>query len=81
MCANDKQSTDIGIALLADPAEPIPSSGRVLSRHEAKPSRELQAGFEQGGVCHGCNDRAGCDRTDSGDRLQTQALFIRAVPA
>jgi hypothetical protein len=48
MRANYKRSTDIGIAPLADPADPILSAGRVLSRHEAKPSRELPAGFEQG---------------------------------
>jgi hypothetical protein len=76
----DKQSTDTGITLLADPADPILSSGRVPVRCEVKLSCELPAGFEQGGDYDRCNDRAGGDWTDAGDRFQSPAQFIRTVP-
>jgi len=42
-----EQSPEIGIALFGDPAEPVLSAARVLSRNQAEPGRKVAAGSKR----------------------------------
>ena len=48
--ADDKQTSHLRVASLADPTELLPPSGRELSRNKANPSREVSSGSKLGGV-------------------------------
>src|SRR3954447_13362179 len=47
------------------------AAARVLLRHEADPGREITTRPEHGGISHARNERAGEQRTDSGNGHQS----------
>ena len=45
-CADDQETSDVGLAGLGYPPQPGFATGRVLTRHQPQPSRKIPAGFE-----------------------------------
>ena len=69
-------SAQIALAHLRYPAKPWLAAGRVLSRHEPEPGREVAAAPEAlHRRCEGLNCHCG-DRPNAGDRHEPCRLFV-----
>ena len=80
-CGPDNEKfAQVAIAHLRDPAQPVLSAGRILSRHQSEPGRELTRSPELGRICDGC--RQGRGREDAHARACRQSLtnFARPMP-
>src|SRR5512134_625324 len=77
---NEQQTSDIGIALRGDPAQPLLAASGVLSRRQTKPSGEVAAGAESLQIWYRRGNGGGGDRSDPGDGGQTLAREVRSMP-
>ena len=80
MSPDDKKPSNIRVALLGDPPEPLLSARRILTGHEAKPGCELPPGPEQRSVRNRGDDRTRGDGADPGNCLEASAQLILPMP-
>jgi hypothetical protein len=60
-----KEGAEILVATFGDPTEQSAIAGRLLLRHEAKPSCEVPSLLEATAGTDGCDDGTGDDRADT----------------
>ena len=75
-----EQASDVTVALLRRPAEPVLAAAGSLARCEAEPGGELPAGSEERSIRHGRGDRARSDLSEPGDRRQALAGVTVSMP-
>src|SRR6516162_5671794 len=79
--AEYEQPAQILVACFADPAEPLPTGGRVLARRDADPGGKMPARVKRFRVRHLERKADATDRPDAGDRRQALAGLILPVPS
>src|SRR3954463_12553255 len=77
--ADDKQSSQVAVALLGDRAELGLAAGRHLSWHQPNPGRKVAPGSEDPGVCHRRGNGGCTNLSDARNGLDTLALLARTM--
>src|SRR5262249_28197687 len=75
-----EQATQITVTLLADAAEPVLASPRMLLRHQANPARELSPGPKHFRIGNADNQRRCQPMTNAGDRVEPLASLVGSMP-
>src|SRR5262249_35302886 len=84
--ANDRkracreQATQITVTLLADAAEPVLASTRMLLRHQSNPGREVSPGPKHFWIGNAGNQRRGQHMTNARDRIEPLARLVGSMP-
>lgn len=73
----DDKPADVGVASLADPQQRCLPAGRVLSRHEAEPSRQVTRFSELGAVSRSRTQSRRDQRANPRDRHQAAGNLVR----
>jgi hypothetical protein len=78
--AGHEQAAQIAVTLLADIAEPVLASARVLFRHDTDPGREVACWSEGLWISNGSDHSSGQHRTDAGRFIEPHAHLVGSVP-
>src|SRR5215470_2017839 len=79
MCADDENASQIAVALLGDRTELLLAPGRILSRHQPNPSREVTTRSEDLRVRDRGNNGGRAHQTNPRDAPEPLACFVRAM--
>src|SRR5215470_3827845 len=78
--AGREQTAQIAVSLLADAAELVFASARVLLRHESDPGREIPSRSKRVGIPNARHQRSRKGRADTRDGVKSLASLIRSMP-
>src|SRR5262249_16094774 len=79
--ASHEQAAQIAVTLFADTSKPVPTSARVLLRHQPDPGPEVATCPEGFGIANTCHQSCGQQRTNARNAVEALARSIGAVPS